>query len=810
MSDENEPIQFPNLNEDPPIQGQNKYWIFTQFYYDQKIDYTNPDGSKETITREETIQKFATYYCSYLTYGKEKATTTLTPHLQGCMVLKDKKRFSFIKKNCNNGIHLKKMKSCLLANIIYCHKEKDWWTYKAENFTEPKKPKTLISKKYIERCNEAIQKAKYGSILDIDSDILIGNLKNLQQIKYLEISKNVELNLLLGTKFGNYFKNHFLWLKGPTGTLKSYNTHKIGDLLFNWLCKYNDKNNYPLPNASIWKIPYIKDLNKWFQNYCFEKIMIIEEADLTFCKNNVSRLKRWLDQYAFPGEFKGGDVGLIRPEFIIITSNYSLEECFTQEGMSHEKDYLPMKRRVMEIELSNKGYLLWPNLKLLTAEYNSKQSAKEYDQKFTETMYQLQEKLFGDLYSTEKITDSNKIEELLVNYVKFIDLEKSDEILNNNNNCPEKLDIPQNNNIQLSNSQETQIITRIPESPITPKHQLEEPATSLPNTPKKPKLERQNAILIDSQDVVIIGEEESPLNNKTKYVYAEDLPSYENQLISPLYKKNNKGKEPVHIMVINKITWDSSIPKCINCFKKSNVMICSDCRKNIKKELNTPCTGKQEYLYYCKRCGHYEKKLPLGFCDSCITYLKERYNYLFKTPYISTNKKLDLTKYDICNNPCWWNSCENMNCLNTQHIENKIFENEGLFFDYFGNIFTTEKSYKAIYKLLNGIRNKIDYTNNLNPNVNEKDQSKIDKTIYDVRKMITTYNLQKYNFYPIKRRWHTSQELWQIANDNKCFYCRHKCKGYNNTHYIICNCPEYLRFPHHKWWIDQWMPDLLY
>ena len=520
MSDNIDPVQYPSLNEDETSQSEAKYWIFTQFYYDQKIEFTNPDNTKEMITREESIQRFAANHCSYLTYGREKATTTLTPHLQGCLVLRIKKRYTFIKNNSNNGIHLKKMKSCLLANIIYCHKEKDWWTYKADNFTEPKKPKTLTGKKYIDRCNEAIQKAKYGNILDIDADILIGNLKNLQQIKYLEISKDVELNLLLGTKFGNYFQNHFLWLKGKTGTLKSYNTHKIGEILFKWLCKYNDLNNLPLPNANIWRIPYIKDLNKWFQNYCFEKIMIIEEADLTFCKNNVSRFKRWLDQYAFPGEFKGGDVGLIRPEFIIITSNFSLQDCFTQEGMDYEKDYLPMQRRVMEIDLDKKGYIIWPNLKLLTIEYNSKQTAKEYDQKFTENMYDLQEKLFDNLYTKEKITDPNKIRELFEGYTKYVDLEQAEQILNENQNMvnkpttnqnkpstskpstPEKssfMIINDNENLYQTPNKKRTIDITIPETPIK---KTKKDKSSSPNldSPTKLVLERQNAIIIDSQE----------------------------------------------------------------------------------------------------------------------------------------------------------------------------------------------------------------------------------------------------------------------------------------------------------------------
>lgn len=815
MSEEIDPIQYPDLNEDETSQSEAKYWIFTQFYYDQKIEYTNPDGTKEMITREETIQRFATYHCSYLTYGKEKATTTLTPHLQGCMVLKIKKRFTFIKNNSNNGIHLKKMKSCLLANIIYCHKEKNWWTYKAKNFIEPKKPKSLTGKKYIERCNEAIQKAKYGNILDIDADILIGNLKNLQQIKYLEISKDVQLNLLLGTKFGNYFQNHFLWLKGKTGTLKSYNTHKIGQILFKFLCKYNDMNNLPLPNANIYKVPYTKDLNKWFQNYCFEKIMIIEEADLNFCKNNVSRFKRWFDQYAFPGEFKGGDVGLIRPEFIIVTSNYSLQECFTQDGMDYDKDYLPMKRRVMEIDLDKKGYIIWPNLKLLTIEYNSKQAAFEYDKNFTNNMYNLQEKLFDNIYTKEKITDPNKIKEIFENYTKYIELEEAENILNKNkiiNATPST--IKNNSNSQTNFNNNTNIAILVPETQqqeniySTPKRKSIDHII-IPETPikknkgKEPSLERQNAFILSNSLESIINTEESitPPNTPTFETFESEIEEIDenienfNQLTNSqettipqtdgandsFELPKNKEKPNTSFTDGNNNTWISLkqknfIEKQINTCIKINKII-----KTLKQ--------KNKYSNDLLKNKHYKTQIDLFLLkkQKIIKQFKlDKYNWIDDDQYIDPNE-------------CHYCNSKTLNCctclgyyFDTLPFDN--FEHKKIFI-----ITLLKKIENKELKTLDNIKtyvlvmsNKLQNLYNEYANVEniiyemKKDtnntfdkiyslKNRLDLTLININDIIKKNNLQLY-----KKTFKT----------NKCFYCTNNIKN-------ICECKG-------KWfYIDQ-------
>jgi hypothetical protein len=92
---------------------------------------------------------------------------------------------------------------------------------------------------------------------------------------------------------------------------------------------------------------YGKMLNKWWDGYQDEDVVVIEEWSP---KNDctASALKIWADRYPFNAEIKGGCLRKIRPKKIIVTSNYSIDQCFEKV-----EDRDPIKRRFKVTRFSN-------------------------------------------------------------------------------------------------------------------------------------------------------------------------------------------------------------------------------------------------------------------------------------------------------------------------------------------------------------------------------------------------------------------------------------------------------------------------
>lgn len=69
---------------------------------------------------------------------------------------------------------------------------------------------------------------------------------------------------------------------------------------------------------------YIKGMNKWWDGYAGEDVVILEDIDPTNADHMRRNLKIWLDHYPFPAESKGNQRN-IRPRLIIVTSQYPIE-----------------------------------------------------------------------------------------------------------------------------------------------------------------------------------------------------------------------------------------------------------------------------------------------------------------------------------------------------------------------------------------------------------------------------------------------------------------------------------------------------
>lgn len=290
---------------------QAKNWVFTINNYTQ-----------ETENRLKEIE------CEWLIYGHEIGEQG-TPHLQGAICFKGKRDASALGKLF--PWHLEVMKGSPQDSKTYCTKSDSTGYF--EKGIMPKGSISSTNKKI--EWDEIFELAKEGRFDEIRKDVFIRYMKALKQI-YFDNRHDANLS-----DFGDKeLKKHFLWLWGPTGTGKSHTARRISKELG---CEN----------------PYLKGLNKWWDGYNYQKVVVIEEADPKRCEHLAGFFKTWCDKWSFYAEIKGNTIPDCRPEYIIITSNYEMQECFPDGN-----DLLPMKRRITEVKLDTRDYhLYWPYTK---------------------------------------------------------------------------------------------------------------------------------------------------------------------------------------------------------------------------------------------------------------------------------------------------------------------------------------------------------------------------------------------------------------------------------------------------------------
>lgn len=72
---------------------------------------------------------------------------------------------------------------------------------------------------------------------------------------------------------------------------------------------------------------YIKGNNVWWDGYDGQETVIIEEMGPK--QIGAHHMKKWCDHYPFSAESKGSSVQ-IRPKRLLVTSNYSIEDCYPE------------------------------------------------------------------------------------------------------------------------------------------------------------------------------------------------------------------------------------------------------------------------------------------------------------------------------------------------------------------------------------------------------------------------------------------------------------------------------------------------
>lgn len=245
----------------------------------------------------------STLDCKYMIYAEETAPTTGTLHLQGYVVLSSPCRLSKMKKILPPGTHIEAAKGTTEQNIEYCSKE----GWPVEYGTRPK-TRAQIGEDNAARYADAIQAAKEGRMDDIPPDL---------RTKHYNTYKNIAKDYM--PKPDSLAQTCGLWIYGPTGTGK---THAV-------VTAFPDR--------------YMKPLNKWWDGYQGEDVVHLDEIAPSHAQWIAPYLKKWADKWPFDAESKGSAAQL-RPEKIIVTSNYSIDQM-----VFAEEDLDAIKRRYTQV-----------------------------------------------------------------------------------------------------------------------------------------------------------------------------------------------------------------------------------------------------------------------------------------------------------------------------------------------------------------------------------------------------------------------------------------------------------------------------
>lgn len=235
---------------------------------------------------EEEIQALKDQDYKFLVIAHERAPTTGTEHIHALITFQSQKRWTTLKRSFPRA-NIEKVHGTFRQAYEYVTKNGDIL------FERGDKPRTGNGDTF----KQMVQEAKTG---DIDTECLMYcRYERFFQrfMPKVQYTYDGELDC----------KN--AWIYGPPGTGKS--------LLVRI---YAEERGYRI---------YNKLANKWWDGYNGEEIVLVEDLDPEVCSKLVHHIKLWADRYTFTGEVKGSSIR-VEPSFqLIITSNFSLHECFT-------------------------------------------------------------------------------------------------------------------------------------------------------------------------------------------------------------------------------------------------------------------------------------------------------------------------------------------------------------------------------------------------------------------------------------------------------------------------------------------------
>lgn len=242
-------------------------WCLTIFHFD--------DDWKEKFTEKGSDLRFGIL-------GRERCPTSGRDHLQAFLWFRKRRRRNQVQQWCYDATaHCEIARGDAEENRQYCSKDGD--------YIELGELPQSAGRREKERYTNARQQAFIGNWNEIDDDIFIRHYGALRAINKDFGPRPADLPGVCG-----------VWIWGPPDTGKSHGARELaGDY-------------------------YEKPLTKWWDGFNGERGAILDDIGPSHSYLG-DHLKIWADKYAFIGEIKGGS-RRIRPEMIIVTSNYNIED----------------------------------------------------------------------------------------------------------------------------------------------------------------------------------------------------------------------------------------------------------------------------------------------------------------------------------------------------------------------------------------------------------------------------------------------------------------------------------------------------
>lgn len=246
-----------------------------------------------------------------------------TPHIQGYVSFVVAKYRMAVEEFLGGRAFLEPAKGGYKRNVEYCSKEGN--VFVCRNCGEATEKISLELLTRTRSMNQWEIREKYP--------LIWFNYRNRL------ITDQMEEALLHVSNWDGDLKQKNVWLWGKAGVGKS-----------TWASKHVRYINQ-----------YKKSCNKWWDgfNCLMHKCVIIEDFPVNG-QMFAQHLKIWSDRYFFMGECKGSTL-TIEPGrfFLIITSNYSIDQCF-----EYQEDIEAIKRRFNQIEMTEENKILINSIQL--------------------------------------------------------------------------------------------------------------------------------------------------------------------------------------------------------------------------------------------------------------------------------------------------------------------------------------------------------------------------------------------------------------------------------------------------------------